>query len=512
MERLKNKDLIKKIFDRGIVGTNFLKPITFKSRIRSWIYCDWRKACGHPDLMDDIKEGLAEIVRTAPITADAVFGVATGAIPHATLLAQHLKLPFGYVRPDAKAKNYGLGKRVEGTDVKGKVVLLVEDLNSTATSMIENAAILKEEGAAEVILLSIFTYNLAEANANIENSGLRYYSLLSINDLLPYLKEQLDVDQFVSATDWIQDPRAWFDKYKTTFNFGFLTTLRKSAKQAGNIACMGLDPVLESLPNEFSSQGVRGIYSFYKVLFEAMRTANLSPAMFKPNEGFFSSLNNGFEGSFVGDETLSKVNALVRDIFFGIPLNIDAKRGDIGKSSDNYAKEYYCGWKTEAMTIHTYMGKDSVMPFVKYCSAEKCCGVYALDRTSNPGGNDFQTLLIGNEPLHSIVGGKIIEWGTGAYGLGAVVGATSIEELSFLAKKFAGKDVPLLVPGVGDQGGKAPDVMHALHMAKYEIELARINSSSKLTHPWGTNEAPSNWLELCLNNIKQLCHETNIAA
>ncbi len=512
MEQKQRKDLIEKIFKRGIVGTNFLKPITFKSRIRSWIYCDWRKACGYPDLMDDIKNGLTEIVRTAPITADAVFGVATGAIPHATLLAQHLKLPFGYVRPDAKAKNYGLGKRVEGTDVKGKVVLLVEDLNSTATSMIENAAILKEEGAAEVILLSIFTYNMAEANANIENSGLRYYSLLSINDLLPYLKEQLDTDQFISATDWIQDPREWFDKYKTTFDFGFLTTLRKSARQAGNIACMGLDPLFEALPAEFKQQGLPGIYEFYRTLFAGMRNANLSPAMFKPNEGFFSSEDTGWNGNFAGSHTLSKVNELVREYFPGIPLNIDAKRGDIGKSSANYAKEYFDGWKSDALTIHGYMGKDSVAPFIKYCSAEKGNGAYALDRTSNPGSSDFQSLLVEGKPLYEIVGGKIIEWGAGAYGLGAVVGATSIEELSALAKKFAGKDVPLLIPGVGDQGGKAPDVMHALHMANYEIELARINSSSKLTHPWGTNEAPSNWQELCLNNIQLLCHETNIAA
>jgi orotidine-5'-phosphate decarboxylase len=203
------------------------------------------------------------------------------------------------------------------------------------------------------------------------------------------------------------------------------------------------------------------------------------------------------------------------DSFFpGVPVIMDAKRGDIARSSLNYAKEAFEAWGTDAVTVSPYMGTDSVSPFYY---PDK--GVYILDRTSNPGGADLQDLVVMDKvdasdvyPLYMAVAHAIAGWADIHEGVGAVVGATNMEELGRLAAYYAesGRQIPLLIPGVGSQGGSATEVMAALKKAGYPMPLARINSSSSLTHPWKHGAAPDDWLDLCIANLRALVGEASL--
>jgi orotidine-5'-phosphate decarboxylase len=163
------------------------------------------------------------------------------------------------------------------------------------------------------------------------------------------------------------------------------------------------------------------------------------------------------------------------------------------------------------------MGTDSVKPFLEGFQSAK--GMYVLNRTSNPGARDLQGLTVADNmvenitdtdyyPLHVAVARRIALWAAEQEGTGAVVGATSLQELAEIASFYAARRVPLLIPGVGSQGASAKATMQVLREARYPLELARINSSSALTHPWKKAPAPKNWLEQCVANISGLLQET----
>lgn len=245
-----------------------------------------------------------------------------------------------------------------------------------------------------------------------------------------------------------------------------------------------------------------------------MKEKNILPATFKPNEGFFSKFDNKGDtngSQFLADFTnKNSINALTT---LKLPVIIDCKRGDIGKSSANYAKQYLENMDYDAITISPYMGFDSVEPFIKYCNAEDAKGVYILVRTSNPGAADFQNRKMEDgRPLYQHVADKVIEWAKDRPGVGAVVGATSLPELGEILKMFAGKDIPVLVPGVGAQGGSAKNVAAIAREVGFELELLRINSSSGLTHPWYKNLGDAipevdMCIEMCINELKKLNEE-----
>jgi orotidine-5'-phosphate decarboxylase len=276
--------------------------------------------------------------------------------------------------------------------------------------------------------------------------------------------------------------------------------LLESAKKSGNITCMGLDPKVEVLP-----EGM-GLTQYFQTLFNEMLKKNLIPAAFKPNIGYYQSLDKPREGIYKGSIALSSVLDMIDIYFPGIPVILDSKRGDIARSSLNYEIEAFTCWKADAVTVSPYMGTDSVSPF-----QVEGKGIYVLNRTSNPGGKDLQNLLIDDGmPLDLKVSQKIVEWSEGNKGLGAVVGATSMKELSEISSFYSNKEIPMLIPGVGAQGGSATDVIKALNETGYPLHLARINSSSGLTHPWKKGVAPENWLELCTASISELLKETKV--
>lgn len=497
----------------GIVGFNFSQPINFKSGIKSPIYCDWRKCQEYPDLMKLILEAFHQTAVTIPSADElkntVIAGVATGGIPHASLLAQTMGMPSCYVRPDATAKGYGLGKSIEGAHVKGRSVIVIEDLVSTAGSLIKNVEIIKAEGAKDVIGFCVFTYGMKRSVDELQKAGITLHALLTLDDFLPALREKLGSAQYTSLVEWAENPDNWFENNKTGFDFGYLTKLRRASKETGNNICYGMDVVLEALPAKYASMGVEGIVPYFETLFGEFKKRGYAPAAFKPNHGFYTAKNNARKGDFRGEIALGGLLDLTETMFPMSTSIFDAKRGDIAASSLNYAIEAFDSWRVDACTISGYMGDDSVSPFAGYCNAIAKRGLYILCITSNLGHKNLQAkMTIEGETVYGVMANDIIRWAAKNPGVGAVVGATNLPVLFTIATKFAGKDIPMLIPGVGKQGGKGDEVVAELQKAGVELDLVRINSSSGLTHPWGQKEAPANWIDECLRAYDELMTAT----
>lgn len=498
--------IIKLVLEHGIIKTNFRQPITFKSGIRSPIYCNFRETAAYPKLISLIIQAFKEKFFHQQ-DFDVIMGVYSGAASYAERLAGELNLPSAWVRPGSTVKNYGLGKLIEGADVSGKRVLLIEDLISTGGSIIENAKIIKNAGAAEVICVSIFTYGMQRSIEEFKEADLKYESLLTIHDLLPQLKNTILGKEFEMLESWITDPKKWFDNYKTTFDFGYLTTLRTATLRTNSIVSMGLDVVIEALPQDYASKGIIGFSHFFDDLVSEMKSRNVFPGAFKPNEAFYLKHNQPRKGIYAGNECLN--NVFSTSEMLGVPVIFDVKRGDIGNTSKFLADALFNGWDPSAITVHTEMGEDSVLPFAEYCNINNKKGVYGLNLTSNKGSKDFQKRKMEGGKFHyEEVSDKLIEWAKGRPGLGFVAGATN-EELELIFKKFAGKDIPGLIPGVGTQGATMANVARAAKNANFELSLLRVNSSSGVTHPWykkpgdkipSVNES----IEMCINELNLL--------
>jgi orotidine-5'-phosphate decarboxylase len=160
-----------------------------------------------------------------------------------------------------------------------------------------------------------------------------------------------------------------------------------------------------------------------------------------------------------------------------IPVIIDAKRGDIGNTAKAYARNFFENFNFDAVTASPYLGFDSLEPFIAYRDR----GVFILCRTSNAGAADFQSLLIeiGGVPkkLFEIVAEKVNMWNTHG-NLGLVVGATYPQELKLIRDKYP--EIPLLIPGVGTQGGELSDVVKSGIDTKREKTI--INSSRQILY------------------------------
>lgn len=257
---------------------------------------------------------------------------------------------------------------------------------------------------------------------------------------------------------------------------------------------MGIDPVIEKIPIKGEPHNI--ITKFYIDILEAMKQENTLPAIVKPNVAYFGQYG------MTGLLSLRFIMKAYKSA--GIPVLVDGKRGDIGRTSQAYAKGIFEDLNADATTINPYMGSDSVMPFIDYCKKGK--GVYILVRTSNKGAKDFQDLKSNNKPLYMHVADKLIKWYRP--GVSAVVGATSVKELENISKFFvkSKKQVPLLIPGVGAQGGSAIDVVKALKKAKYDLSIVRINSSSAINYAY-LNQKTTDYAGAAVRALKQLNKE-----
>lgn len=235
----------------------------------------------------------------------------------------------------------------------------------------------------------------------------------------------------------------------------FLEKLEAGARAGGNLLCLGLDPV----PERIGSPEVGAAEEFLQGLLEALQGEGLLPSTLKPNLAYFEQY---------GPSGLVLLQKLIEAWSPHCLIICDAKRGDIGRSSQAYARTFFETYKADAITASPWMGCDSLEPFLEY-GPER--GTYALLRTSNPGHSDLQAGLW--ESLAS----QLSEWG-GDH-LGAVVGATSIDDLT-RALELVGVR-PLLIPGVGTQGGSASEVMACLR-DQPRPGIHRVNVSSGILY------------------------------
>jgi len=184
-------------------------PLKWAAGWNSPIYCDNRKTLSYPEVRTFIKQGLAAIVNNHYKGSNAIAGVATAGIPHGTLVAEVLDLPFIYVR--SKAKEHGKKNQIEGYFEEGQSVVLVEDLISSGKSSLEAAQTLKEAGMNVLGIVSIFTYGFDAAAENFRNADCEYVSLCDYDTLLHQAIEQ----QYIETSDlkilkkWRENPSIW---------------------------------------------------------------------------------------------------------------------------------------------------------------------------------------------------------------------------------------------------------------------------------------------------------------
>ncbi|MDK6077853.1 orotidine-5'-phosphate decarboxylase [Massilia varians] len=223
----------------------------------------------------------------------------------------------------------------------------------------------------------------------------------------------------------------------------FIDKLSAAWTRNNSLLCVGLDPDLARFPAQLQGQP-DGIVQFCKAIIDA--TADLACA-FKPQIAYFAALG--------AEAQLEEICRYLREQYPHIPLVLDAKRGDIGATAHQYAREAFERYGADAVTVSPYMGFDSVEPYLEWADR----GVIVLCRTSNAGGSDLQFLDVGGRPLYQHVAQLVAEkWNRNGQ-LALVVGATFPEEIAQV-RKLVG-DMPLLIPGVGAQGGDVEATVQA---------------------------------------------------
>jgi orotidine-5'-phosphate decarboxylase len=227
----------------------------------------------------------------------------------------------------------------------------------------------------------------------------------------------------------------------------FLDRLTAAQQRHGSLLCVGLDPEPAKFPQPWRGDGQK-IFDFCARIVDA--TKDLICA-FKPQIAYFAAER--------AEDQLERLMAYIKRVAPDVPVILDAKRGDIGATAEQYAREAFVRYQADAVTLSPYMGFDSIEPYLKHDGR----GLFLLCRTSNPGGADLQSLPLAAggalyEHVASLAAGA---WsrGSGSGRIGLVVGATvpaEIERVRALAPTL-----PLLIPGVGAQGGDAQTAVAA---------------------------------------------------
>jgi orotidine-5'-phosphate decarboxylase len=215
----------------------------------------------------------------------------------------------------------------------------------------------------------------------------------------------------------------------------FTRALAEAWRRNDTLVCVGLDPEPERFPRRIA-EAAAPIFEFNKAIIDA--TADLVCA-YKPQFAHYAACE--------AEDQLERTIRYVHEAYPGIPVILDAKRGDVGSTAEKYAAEAFERYCADAVTVNPYLGGDSLAPFLKY--AEK--GVIVLCRTSNAGAGDLQDLEVGGRKLYQAVAALAAERWNAHGNVLLVVGATYPRELAGV-RAIVG-DMPLLVPGVGAQGG-----------------------------------------------------------
>jgi orotidine-5'-phosphate decarboxylase len=246
----------------------------------------------------------------------------------------------------------------------------------------------------------------------------------------------------------------------------FLPRLKKMIQKNRSLLCIGLDPDMSKFTTHLQKER-NAIFQFNKMIIDSTHDA---VCCYKPNIAFYASI--GINGLKQLQETIDYIH--VR--YTGIPVILDAKRGDIASTSLAYAKEAFDYYKADAVTVNPYLGFDSIEPFLKY----KHKGVIILCRTSNPGATDFEDLIVVSSdkersqgafspvlrsrndksakvPLYLHVAKQIALWHKEYDNCLLVVGATWPEQLDEI--RNIAPDMFFLIPGIGSQGGNIENTL-----------------------------------------------------
>lgn len=217
----------------------------------------------------------------------------------------------------------------------------------------------------------------------------------------------------------------------------FQARLRAASEANNSLLCVGLDIDPARLPEQLRA-APGGPAAFADAIIAA--TADLVCA-YKPNLAFYLA------GGLSGLGTLSAAIASIRRRAPGVPIILDAKFGDIASSAAGYARFAFDVLGVDAVTVNPYLGEDALLPFFE--RAERAA--FVLCKTSNAGSGDLQDVAVDGQPLHLLVAGRIAAWHARYGCVGAVVGATYPHQVGAVRARLP--QSPLLIPGVGAQGG-----------------------------------------------------------
>jgi orotidine-5'-phosphate decarboxylase len=222
---------------------------------------------------------------------------------------------------------------------------------------------------------------------------------------------------------------------------GFVGRLAQAWESRDSLLCIGLDPELERFPRHILAEA-SPIFHFNKSIIDA--TADLVCA-YKPQFAHYAA--------YEAEDQLERTIEYIHRAHPGLPVILDAKRGDVGNTAERYAIEAFERYGADAVTVNPYLGGDALEPFLRHSDR----GVIILCRTSNPGAGELQDLPVGGRKLYQVVAELAARRWNARGNCALVVGATYPRELAEV-RALVGS-MPLLVPGVGAQGGDAAQVV-----------------------------------------------------
>lgn len=269
----------------------------------------------------------------------------------------------------------------------------------------------------------------------------------------------------------------------------FKEKLNAAWARSGSMLMVGLDPDPARFPADLQGRP-DSVFEFCREIVDATAPYVCG---FKPQIAYFSALG--------AEEHLEALCRHIRENHPELPLILDAKRGDIGSTAEQYAWEAYERYGADAVTVNPYMGHDSVTPYLEWSDR----GIIVLCRTSNPGGSDLQFIEDRDgTPLYLRVASMVAEkWDTNDQ-CGLVVGATFPQEIAKVRARVG--DMPLLIPGIGAQGGSIPDTVKAGRDSRSTGMM--INSSRAILYA----DSGENWREAAATAARETRDAINAVA
>ena len=268
----------------------------------------------------------------------------------------------------------------------------------------------------------------------------------------------------------------------------FIQKLNGAWQTNHSLLCVGLDPDITRFPLALQDKSY-AVYEFCKAIIDA--TADVACA-FKPQIAYFAALR--------AEDQLEAICRYLRETYPHIPMILDAKRGDIGATAEQYAREAFERYQADAVTLNPYMGLDTIAPFLEWQDR----GAIILCRTSNAGGSDLQFLTVGEGlPLYQHVARLVAEKWNANGQCALVVGATFPHELERV-REIVG-EMPLLVPGIGAQGGDIEATVKAGQTAAGTGMM--INSSRAILY--ATPQGEEDFVQASRRVARETCQAIN---